>query len=311
MSTIISSAPTASRPSLRRLLARRPLRSYVLIAFATLWIPLLPVVLARNGIGVLPFTVPDITFVLLFIGGTIAGPTLGAFAVTAAVDGKPGVRALLRRYVQWRVGLQWYLLALFGPLVLLVLVASVVAGPSQLLDAMSNWTVLLTVYPLQLLSMILFPALIEEPGWRGFALPRMEAAYGPLAGTLLLGFLHGIWHLPVYFLVSGPAAMGPFDIVNVVTNTISIMALTIFWNWVFNNAGGSILIAILLHAASNATGQVAAELLPDLPPNFDRAMLVAYLVVTVLIIAGTRGRLGYRADRLPLSAAALRMSAEQ
>ncbi len=299
MSTVISAAPTAARPSLQRLLARRPLLAYFLIAFAATWIPLLPVVLARNGVGILPFTVSDVAFIVLFIGGTIAGPTLGAFTVTAAVDGKPGVRAFLRRYVQWRFGVQWYLLALFGPLSLLILVASMVAGPSQLLDAMQNWSLLFTSYPVLLLSMILFPALIEEPGWRGFALPRMEAAYGPLTGTLLLGFLHGIWHLPVYFLVSGPAAMGPFSVTNVALNTASIMAITIFWSWIFNNAGGSILIAILLHAASNATGQVAAEMLPDLPPNFDRAMFVAYLVVTVLIIAGTRGRLGYRSDRMP------------
>jgi membrane protease YdiL (CAAX protease family) len=273
------------------------------IAFGTVWILLLPVVLARNGIGWLPFTVPDVAFALIFISATIAGPTGGAFAVTAAVDGKPGVRALLRRYIQWRVGIQWYLLAIFGPIVLMVLALSVVGGMEPLRRLAANWQLMFTSFPLLLLSMFLFPALIEEPGWRGFALPRLQAGYGPLAGTVILGFLHGLWHLPVYFLVSGPAAMGPFSMTHVVINTINIMFITIFWTWVFNNARGSILIAILLHAANNADNQVLSGLIPRMPPHADLAVFTATVIAALVIVVATRGRLGYRQDRLPLSAA--------
>jgi membrane protease YdiL (CAAX protease family) len=170
---------------------------------------------------------------------------------------------------------------------------------APLREVATNWHVIFTLYPLLLLSMILFPALIEEPGWRGFALPRLQAAYGPLTGTLILGFLHGLWHLPVYFLVSGPAALGPFSVMTLVTNTISIMAITFFWTWVSNNARGSILIAILLHAASNATGQLFPRLVPNMPPHLDGIMFGAYIAVALLIVVLTKGRLGYRPDRLP------------
>jgi hypothetical protein len=64
-------------------------------------------VLAQNGLGVLPFMVSDIAFVLLFILATFAGPTMGALVVTAETEGRPGLRRLLGRYVQVRFGIRW------------------------------------------------------------------------------------------------------------------------------------------------------------------------------------------------------------
>jgi membrane protease YdiL (CAAX protease family) len=304
MSVAITTARPTSHSSLRRLLADHPLISYFALAFAAVWIPLLPVVLASNGVGLLPFTVSDVAFVLLFIGGTLLGPTASALIVTAAADGRAGVRALLRRYIQCRDGAQWYLLAIFGPLALHVLAASLFGGAAPLRDVATNWAQLVTSYPMLLLAMILFPALIEEPGWRGFALPRLLAARGPLMGTLILGILHAVWHLPVYFLVSGPAAIGPFDITHFVTNSINIVAITFFWSWVANNARGSILVAILLHAANNATGQLLPSFMPHYPPSFDWIMFGANIAVALLIVVATKGQLGYRPSPAPAAAPA-------
>lgn len=290
--------PATPARQLHNLLARRPLLAYFTIAFGAVWLALLPFVLARNGLGLLPFTLSDVAFVVAFIGGTLLGPTLGAFAVTAAAEGRPGVGRLLRRYVQWRVGLRWYAVALLGYLALYLLAASLWLGAAPLAALAANWTLLLTSYPLLLLAMIVFPALIEEPGWRGFALPRLQARYGPLAGTLILGFLHGMWHLPVYLLVSGPAAMGPFSISLLVGNTAGIMLMTIVWTWVFNNARGSILVAILLHAASNASDKVFGGLVPSVPAHMGTTVLALYAVVAALLIVATRGRLGYAPETL-------------
>ena len=57
---------------------------------------------AQNGLGVLPFTVSDIAFILLFILATFAGPTMGALLVTGATEGRPGLRRFFRRYIQVR-----------------------------------------------------------------------------------------------------------------------------------------------------------------------------------------------------------------
>jgi uncharacterized protein len=46
------------------------------------------------------------------------GPALAAITMAAVVNGKPGVKSLLKRVVRWRVGARWYVVALGGPAVL-------------------------------------------------------------------------------------------------------------------------------------------------------------------------------------------------
>src|SRR5512144_2581396 len=46
------------------------------------------------------------------------GPMATALLVTALVGGKDGLKALLRRQVQWRVGIGWYAVALGLPIAL-------------------------------------------------------------------------------------------------------------------------------------------------------------------------------------------------
>jgi hypothetical protein len=128
MSSIARSVRPAGTWSLKRVIRQHPPAAYFTIAFAAVWLALLPPVLARNGLGLLPFTVPDVAFVVLFIGGTLLGPTAGAFVVTAVTDGNPGVRLLLRRYIQWRIGIRWYALALFGYIGIQLMAASVRLG---------------------------------------------------------------------------------------------------------------------------------------------------------------------------------------
>jgi membrane protease YdiL (CAAX protease family) len=36
----------------------------------------------------------------------------------------------------------------------------------------------------------------EEPGWRGFALPGLQASRSPLVAALILAPLIAVWHLP-------------------------------------------------------------------------------------------------------------------
>ena len=120
-----ATAQTATSSPLKQLMTRHPLIAFFFIAFGGTWLLLLPIVLGKYGIGIFPYTLPDVAIIVFFILATFAGPTLSAFIMTARTSGKEGVRNLLRRYVQWRAGIHWYLIAIFGFLLLDVLSAGI------------------------------------------------------------------------------------------------------------------------------------------------------------------------------------------
>lgn len=301
MSTLTINLQSAWALSRKSLLVRHPLVSYFVLAFAGTWLLDLPLILGQDGLGILPYQMPFGLYATIFLAGSFAGPTLAALLVTASLAGKAGVRHFLRRYLQWRVGWRWYLLILVGyPLFFLGLVSLGVGGaPWPALR--QQWSTLFTFY---LPALLIFPAIInwgEEAGWRGFAQTHMQATYGALGTSLLIGFLHGVWHLPAFLLVAGPAAMGPLDPWHFARNTLDIMLITVVWTWVFNKAQGSILIASLSHAAWNAAQGWVGVLVPALPERIggwsinDVATLI-FLLCALMVVVATQGRLGYRPE---------------
>jgi membrane protease YdiL (CAAX protease family) len=135
-------------------------------------------------------------------------------------------------------------------------------------------------------------ALGEEPGWRGFALPRLQSLHGPLLGTLILGALWGLWHLPLFL-----TPWNELTLFNVVAYDLTTISLAIMYTWVFNNTKGSVFMAILLHASFNASATgILAPLFPA--PILEHYGLLPLLggfgALAVVLVALTRGRLGYQ-----------------
>jgi uncharacterized protein len=189
-------APVQPAAPHQGVLARHPLTFYFIIAYAGTWLVTVPVALSANGIGLLPFGIPNGSVIFVSAVWVFLGPTLAAFIMTGATEGRAGIHSLLRRYVLWRVGLRWYLIVLLGPPVIILLVTIALPG------ALASFRTLAPLAPLPLL--VSFPlilifggALFEEGGWRGFALPRLQRLHGPLVGTLILGILWTCWPAPV------------------------------------------------------------------------------------------------------------------
>jgi uncharacterized protein len=294
MSTITTTSQSATSSPLRRLIKRHPLVAFFVLAFAGSWIMFLPVLLARNGVGLLPFTLPVDSFQAI---AAFTGPTLAAFIVTAATSGAAGLRQLLRRIVQWRVGVGWYLLALLGYPLIYVGTGVIALGVASLPTLLAQWSLLFTVYfPYVLVNLI--STMGEEIGWVGYALPTLQQRVAPWLSAATLGAFWGLWHLPSFF-ISGGAQSG-FSPVFFAFFIISAATDRITWTWIFNKTKGSVLIIALLHAASNGTAiALIPRLFPVTPPGAVLLTLALILVVfPVLIIIFTRGRLSYKPDRV-------------
>jgi uncharacterized protein len=286
-----AAAQAPASPGLRGWIKQHPLVAYFLIAFGATWLCMAPIVVSQRGLNLL--ALPEEILAILFILSTFIGPTPAAFIVTGVIDGKAGMRQLLRRMGQWRVGIKWYLLVLLGYPVLFLLGLAVVFGGAPFSALLNQWPLLLTYYLPAVLYGLIFPALGEEPGWRGFALPRMQRMYGPLLATLILGALHALWHLPAYMIPGAISAKG-WDPLVFGANSLAIMASTFVWTWLFNNAKASVLFAMLVHSTSNAVSGLIPNFIPansDPGPFYVFAVMgVAALVIVIL----TRGRLGYQ-----------------
>jgi membrane protease YdiL (CAAX protease family) len=290
LSRIRGQAPAPSN-HLVQLMRQHPLLFFFLLAYGLSW-----------AYELLVFGVLRVPFQLFtFLPLTLVGPTMAAFLMTAVTQGRAGIVQLLRRYVLWRVGIRWYLFVLLGIPAVFLLPALIQPGALSAfrLPGLSVGTTYLITY---LATLVLAGPLMEEGGWRGFALPRMEQRSGPLVGTLLLGVLSGLWYLPLMLLV--PSYLGTSTdfvgaLISLGGEVIGVTALSFVYTWVFNNTRGSILLAMLLHASWD-TGDTPTGLRSLLFPSlkmtasFGPSLLLLLMVVAGVIIAATRGRLSYQ-----------------
>jgi len=128
-----------------------------------------------------------------------AGPLLSAIMVSAALGGKSEVLALLRKFVIWRVGWRWYVVALLllPALHLVAIYLNVLLGaPAPGIAAFGSGSGMLGAFALRLVNPWDGP-MLEELGWRGFAQPRLQKRYTPLTANLISGLLVTLWHLPL------------------------------------------------------------------------------------------------------------------
>ncbi len=269
---------------------RHPLASFFVLAYAFSWVFSIPIMLSQRGLGL--FTLPDPLLLVLFLAATFIGPTPAAFIVLGLTEGRPGVVQWLRRMAQWRVGLKWYILVTLGYPLIFLLGLTVPLGAAFWSDLAQKWPLIFSAYlPLIPLG-LLYPAIGEEPGWRGFALPRLQVRFGPVLASLILGALHACWHLPAYFIPGAISDTG-FSPAVFVGNSLAIVAFSLIWTWLFNNASGSVFFAMFVHATSNANSAFLGQVLPH-PLDDPFFGFKVGAVVALLVIVFTRGRLSYK-----------------
>jgi membrane protease YdiL (CAAX protease family) len=218
-------------------------------------------------------------------------PGISAVVVSAIIAGRAGVLDLLRRFLIWRVGVVWYVVALF-------MLAGFILGGIGLHVSFGGAMPVIPAVDAPILTIllsffvtILFASLIntEEIAWRGFALPRLQARYGVLAACILLAIPESLLHLP-YFWNKDVAF---YQTVGMFWFTTFSLALVFIYAFLFNKTKGSLLIVTIAHASQNAW----ANLLSDntLRP-FQFTVALVWMVAIALIFL-TKGQLGYEAEQ--------------
>jgi uncharacterized protein len=262
MSTTTSTPRAAHTQSLVR---RHPLISFYVLTYAVSWLLWAPLVIFGDRVP------GSLAFILLLLGSLVPS-TMGVLFV-ALLRGRSGVRTLLGRLLHARIGLRWYL-----AVVALTMLAPLAVGMSILMGG-DTPVVDNTVFGvLFLFAFMIFPgsALGEELGWRGFVLPRMQARHSALKASLLIGILWGPWHLPLWLTGSEGHPISLY-----VPFVVAVVASSVFYTWLYNNTGGSLLIVVLYHAASNLPITV---LITPLGSQMAQPFLI-YVALTVVAAA--------------------------
>jgi membrane protease YdiL (CAAX protease family) len=227
--------------------------------------------------------------VLIWLGSF--GPAISALVVTGVSEGRDGLAGLLSRLFIWRVGLRWYLISLL----LVPAVGLMIAVVYVLLNGLAAelpeaeywhstlWQQILVWVAGIWLGVVIAPG--EELGWRGYALPRLQARVHPLAASVLLGLFWGIWHFDG--LVSNPAT--GYSLIEVLEFLAGTISASVIYTWLFNNTQGSILIASIFHAAYDVTVIWVAAIMPIPPSDLWIGLVgLAAIALSIILLAGPR-----------------------
>ena len=254
-------------------LKRHALLTYfVLVYVLTLacWIPL-----------AISKSTASVPFLVLYILANIM-PSLIGILLTALFLGKSGLGALFRRLGQVRNPLIWYAVVLLLPPVLWL----VALGVPTLLGLAT----IAFAFPVSMVSGSIFVAgLGEELGWRGFALPRLQARQQALPASLLLGVLWGLWHLPLAIAL-GQVPLTSLGLVIFIGFVLTLTGLSVLYTWVYNNTKGSLFLMVLFHGVLDIVsytirGTSTTWIIPVL------YLILLWVVVTIVVVMAGAARL--------------------
>jgi membrane protease YdiL (CAAX protease family) len=266
----------------------RPLIAFFVIALSVTWsTQILGLLLARRNdlslvnednllhlfdLFALRLAPGEATAFLLYSLGF--GPLVAALLVTWAVGGRAGIAELWGRITKWWVEPRWYLIVFLLPVALALtsLAAGVLFGGLRL----GSYSPLLPMAYLVpfFLYMLVFTGLAEEPGWRGFALPRLQARYSAARSSWILGVLWGLWHFPSIIYYNLAAGVPVPALVPILAGLVlGIVGWTLVNTWVYNSTE-SVFLMIVLHgwyntvnsylvlSSQNALAQTLSGILP-------------------------------------------------
>lgn len=278
---------------------------YVFLAYAITWIPWVPaeVYAAQRGyVMPNPQTIPQLiengfqddthltlallTMISIFLPGTV----IGAIVAQLYESGKAGLRGWWQRCTHWRIGWRWYgiMLGLLFIIFLPIFIYGAATGPLPTTDQVS--TVLVWLMPMFLYTFL--ASGMEEPGWRGYMLPNLQARMSAKKASFVIGIVWGIWHwpvfIPIYMDALGSAGGVPQAVITLLIQLAlytagSIMSQVFIYTWLYNRTG-SVFLCILYHVLHNNAATYMLMLFPNLGGTIPMLGTIIEWVIAIVLM---------------------------
>jgi len=263
---------------LKAFIKKRPVLIYFTLTFVISW----------GGVLILgaPYGMPATSeqfeqhYPIVFLP-YLLGPVISGLLLIGLLEGKAGFRNFLSRLIRWRVKIRWYAIAiLLAPLFTSGILCLFSLKSPDFLPAIfttdDRFSLLLTGIAVGLIG----GGLMEEPGWTGFAIPRLRRRYSVIITGLVVGFLWGLWHfLPTYW-GSGDSS-GALSLARLFPPLCFYIAVLpayrVLMVWVYDRTR-SLLVVILMHAS------LTASTLFILAPSVEGAQLLFYYLVLAVLL---------------------------
>jgi membrane protease YdiL (CAAX protease family) len=275
--------------NVKSLFQRRPLLMYIVLSYGFFWLFLALCAVAILGIRLKPATLPSYLLPLLTVVGAWM-PTVAAVTVTAKLEGRAAIQRLFKGFVQFHIPSTWYLAALIPWGLALVAAVFYRLGGGTASGGVSLspgfWGGLIVVN-------LLSGPTGEEPGWRGFALPRLLEKHSPLKAAIIFGAIWAFWHLPLWIIGGSTLPYCLFF-------SIGIVSLSALMTWIFRRTSTSLVPMTIIHFSYNVSLYLIGPQGMGLGPTFPLTAIMATLCLLTAIIIWVAGGLRARSD-YPLS----------
>ena len=274
---------------MREFIKKRPALAFLGFIVIWTWILMATIIVL---VPIDPVEGPQLVHVALVF--LVASPSVFGILFARMVDGKNGVRELFRRAGRWRVRPVWYAAAL--------LVVPAVYGLSYLIQGWLGGSLV----PIDILDKLVFAvpialmaSLMEEFGWRGFALPKLLERHNALTAALIVGVGWALWHAPINYLAVQSFGTGVVPLLIVLA--VAPIAETVIMTWIHSNANASMLLMLLTHFAITSSAIVfmisSSTAVTELRSNLVSAALFVLTAVIVVVAAGSRRLVGAERSR--------------
>jgi CAAX protease family protein len=282
--TLTSSMMSTKESVFTMFVKRNPLMSMYVLLFLLAWPGLIWETLYSRQL----VTIQSPAYVSIFTGWA---PGIVAAIITAITLGRAGVKDLLRRFLIVKVSVQWYLVAFFLLAVVILggIGMQILFGGTVPVIPAKGASVLNIALSFVILIIAGFLLNTEEVAWRGFALLRLQAKYGPLLACVLLVIPETLLHLPYFWNLD----IDFYQTVGMFWFTSFSVAAVFIYTFVFNKTKGSLLLVTIMHASQNAWANLLSD---NTVRPFQYTVALMWMIAIALIFA-TKGQLGYEPNQ--------------